>query len=55
MDLNANTKTGTLGGTLCSVYINLSVGDILHTVVMALIGAVVSFGVSYLLAKWIKR
>jgi len=44
MDLN--TKAGFLGGTLCSVICNISFDDILFTVIMASIGASVSYVVS---------
>ncbi|WP_270087376.1 hypothetical protein [Sphingobacterium sp. SYP-B4668] len=51
----SDVHIGTIGGTLCSIYINLSLADILHTVILASVGAGVSFIVSYLLAKWVKR
>ncbi|WP_417200019.1 hypothetical protein [Bizionia sp.] len=42
-----NTKVGFLGGTLFSIALNISLDAILFTVVMASIGA----SVSYLVAK----
>ncbi len=44
-------RSGFIGGTLLSTAINISFHNILFTVVMAIIGAVVSFFVSYLLQK----
>ncbi|MEQ9289604.1 MAG: hypothetical protein RIG77_21935 [Cyclobacteriaceae bacterium] len=49
------TKAGTAGGTLLSVLVNISSGDILHTVVLAAIGAIVSFSVSVLLKVLFQR
>lgn len=42
-------KSGVFGGTLLSTVFNISLHDVVFTVVMAVIGAVVSFFVSYLL------
>lgn len=50
-----NVQTGTLGGTLCSIFGNLNVGDVLTTAVLAAIGAVVSFIVSRAMARLGKR
>ncbi|OBX23328.1 hypothetical protein BAA08_04540 [Bizionia sp. APA-3] len=44
---NVHTKIGFLGGTLFSIALNISLDAILFTVVMASIGA----SVSYLVAK----
>jgi hypothetical protein len=43
-------RFGTFGGTLCSVWINLDLGDLVHTAVLSALGAAVSYGVSCLLA-----
>ncbi|GGG52074.1 hypothetical protein [Bizionia arctica] len=43
---NINTKAGILGGTLLSMVFNISLDDILFTVVMASIGASASYVVS---------
>ncbi|TYB79469.1 hypothetical protein [Bizionia myxarmorum] len=43
---NINTKAGIFGGTLLSMVFNISLDDILFTVVMASIGASVSYVVS---------
>jgi hypothetical protein len=50
------TRMGTAGGTLLTVIVNISSGDLTRTVVLATIGAVVSFSISLLLKiiiKWL--
>ena len=44
-------RSGVVGGTLLSTALNISLDDVFFTVVMAFIGAVVSFFVSYVLKK----
>ncbi|SFT47948.1 hypothetical protein SAMN05216474_0791 [Lishizhenia tianjinensis] len=44
-----NTLFGTLGGTVLSIFAIVDIQDVLKTIVLAAIGAVVSFLVSYLL------
>lgn len=46
-----HSKAGFLGGTLCSAFFNITLDDLVFTVVMAAVGAVVSFGVSVLLKR----
>ncbi|MEQ8472548.1 MAG: hypothetical protein RIC35_15260 [Marinoscillum sp.] len=48
------TKAGTIGGTLLSIVPNLTGADIAKTVILAAIGAVVSFALSILM-KWIVK
>ena len=48
---NLQIRSGILGGTLLSTITNISFHDVVFTAVMAIIGAVVSFGVSSFL-KW---
>lgn len=48
------TAAGTAGGTLLSVIATIQSGDVTKTIVLAAIGAVVSFGVSLGL-KWVAR
>ncbi|NGM60482.1 hypothetical protein G5B30_01000 [Sphingobacterium sp. SGG-5] len=43
-------RTGTLGGTLCSIWVSFDMGDMLHTALMAAVGTLVSVAVSRLLA-----
>ncbi|MEP0984406.1 hypothetical protein [Ekhidna sp.] len=50
----SGTKAGTAGGTLLSVVMNIDAGDILRTVILATVGAIVSFSISVLL-KWLVR
>lgn len=52
--MDHNTKSGIVGGTLLSAFLNMSWDDILFTIVMASIGAVVSFIVSLLL-RWLVK
>ena len=49
------TKAGTAGGTLLTIFGTISSQDILKTVVLAAIGAVVSFSITVLLKSIIKR
>ncbi len=50
----SGTKAGTVGGTLLSVVINLDSSDILRTIILATVGAIVSFSISVLL-KWMVK
>ncbi len=57
MAMSANhqvTAAGTLGGTLLSMFATVQTGDITKTIILATIGAVVSFFVSLGL-KWIAK
>jgi hypothetical protein len=54
MNPNNTTKTGTIGGTLLTVFYNIRCEDIVKTIVLAGIGAVVSFVVSLLLKRLFK-
>ena len=49
MQSNYQLKSGVFGGTILSAVINISFHDILTTCIMAIIGATVSFFVSYFL------
>lgn len=46
---------GTCGGLLLGIYPTLMIGDIVRTAVLAIVGAIVSFFVSLLLARLVKR
>lgn len=48
------TAAGTAGGTLLSIVVTIQSGDITKTIVLATVGAVVSFLVS-LGMKWVAR
>lgn len=52
--VDGNTKAGTIGGTLFTLFINLKTSEVLKTIVLAAIGAIVSFGVSILLKFLVK-
>ena len=52
---SANERVGTLGGTLLVLLLQIRSGELLKTAVMAAVGAAVSFGVSYLLQRVVKR
>ena len=49
MDNSLTLRVGTLGGFAFSVIPNLTSADLIKTIVLAFIGAVVSFGVTVLL------
>ena len=55
MSTNSHTLMGTAGGTLLSVIPNIQSADVLETVVLATIGAVVSFTISLVLKSIIKK
>ena len=48
------TAAGTAGGTLLSVFASVQSGDVTKTIILAALGAVVSFGVSLGL-KWLMK
>lgn len=50
-----STKSGTVAGTLLTVMLHISTAQLLETVIIASIGATVSFSVSYLLQYVTKR
>jgi mannitol-specific phosphotransferase system IIBC component len=52
---DSTTKMGTAGGTLLTIFANISKEDISKTIVLAGIGAIVSFGVTLLLKVIIKK
>jgi len=51
MDNSLTLRAGTFGGFALSVIPNLTSADVLKTIVLACIGAVVSFGVTVLLKQ----
>ena len=46
MESNTGTKAGTIGGTLLTIIYNIRTEDVVKTIVLAGIGAIVSFIVS---------
>lgn len=55
MSVNQPTLMGTVGGTLLSVMANLGSSDVVKTMVLASIGATVSFMVSLFLKCLFKK
>lgn len=53
-NIENGTIIGTVSGTALTVWMNIGSSDIVKTVVLAALGAVVSFSVSVLL-KWIVK
>ena len=54
-NIESGTILGTVSGTVLTVAVNVGSSDILKTVILASIGAVVSFSVSLLLKYLAKR
>jgi hypothetical protein len=52
MNTISTTRTGTIGGTLTIVLANIHAGDLIKTIVLSTIGALISYGTS-LLMKWL--
>ena len=52
---NAATKAGTLGGTFLVLLLHISGEELMKTTLLAAVGAAVSFGVSFLLNRMVKR
>ena len=50
-----STVVGTAGGTFLSIVPNLNSDDLIKTVVLATVGAVVSFSISVLLKYFCKK
>lgn len=48
-------RIGTIGGTLCSIWASFSLGDVLQTALMAVVGTVVSYLTSKLLGRVRRR
>ena len=55
VDSNDGTKAGTIGGTILTIVYNIKVAEIEKTIVLASIGAVVSFTISIILKKIVNR
>lgn len=52
--MDAFTRRGTIGGTLTIVFASISHAELLETVLLSMLGAIVSFSVSVLL-RWLMR
>lgn len=55
MENNHNTISGTIGGTLIAFFATVQREDIQKTMLLAAIGAIVSFTVSLLLKKLVRK
>ncbi len=53
-NIDTNTRTGTIGGTMTAIFLNILQNDIVRTIGFAALGATVSFFVS-LGWKWLIR
>ena len=53
--ISPGTKFGTIGGTLTVILANISGADLLKTIVLSAIGAMVSFGISLLLKMILQK
>ncbi|WP_242135657.1 hypothetical protein [Aestuariivivens marinum] len=51
LTMDYNTKSAIIGGTFFSTIMNIGVEDLITTVILAMVGAIVSFFVSLLLKK----
>ena len=58
-NIDTNTRTGTIGGTMAAIFLNIMQSDIVRTIGFAALGATISFFVSlgwkWLLKKWKTR
>lgn len=54
MNMDINTRTGTLGGIVIVLLFKIRASEVFSTIVLAAIGAIVSFAVSYCCEK-VKR
>lgn len=48
-------RISALGGTLCSIWASISLGDVVQTALSAALGTLVSFAMSWLLGRWNKK
>ena len=53
-NIESGTILGTVSGTVLTIAVNVGSSDIIKTVILAALGAIVSFSVSVLL-KWIVK
>lgn len=55
MEPNACTRAGTLGGTFLVLLLHITSEELLKTALLAAVGAAVSFGVSFVLNRVVRR
>ena len=53
--IDRSQQVGFLGGTLTSVVVNISIADVMATVILAIVGTLVSFLLSILLKRGFKK
>ena len=53
--IERSQQIGFLGGTLTSVVVNISLADVMATIILAIVGTPVSFLVSILLKKGFRK
>jgi hypothetical protein len=52
---DASTRAGTIGGTFLIVLLHITSEELMKTALLAAVGALVSFSVSFLLNKLVKK
>ncbi len=55
---NQSTKAGTVGGTLLTIFANITSDDLIKTAILAAIGAIASFSVTLILKifiRWVRK
>ncbi|MFT3752872.1 MAG: hypothetical protein QM800_08335 [Paludibacter sp.] len=55
MNSDSHVFAGTCGGMLLTIFSNMFIEDLARTVILAIVGALVSFGVSLALKRMIKN
>ena len=53
--IDRSQQVGFLGGTLTSVVVNISIADVMATIILAIVGTLVSFLLSILLKRGFKK
>lgn len=53
--IERSQQIGFLGGTLTSVVVNISFADVMATIILAIVGTLVSFLLSMLLKKGVRK
>jgi len=52
---NGHTTYGTVGGIITILLVNINAGDLMRTMVLAAVGAVVSLSVSHGCNYWLRK
>jgi len=52
---NGHTTYGTIGGIITIILVNINAGDMLRTIVLAAVGAVVSLSTSHICNYWLRK